>query len=81
MLEISSLPDKTRTLERSLSNCSSISPVLPLAEVVTHAALGNQVHENHMSLASCFETIKNRVHDMSERMFSLSFLRIDDFCQ
>ena len=53
--------------------------VLPLAEVVIHTLPRSKILGNHAPLTACFEKIQNRIHDVSERMFSFSFLRIDDF--
>ena len=48
--------------------------VLPLAEVVIYTLLWSKILGNHAPLTVCYEKIQNRIHDVSERMFSLSFL-------
>lgn len=48
--------------------------VLPLAEVLIYTLLWSKILGNHAPLTVCSEKIQNRIHDVSERMFSLSFL-------
>jgi len=53
--------------------------VFPLAAIVVYALPRSKILGNHALLADCFEKIQNRIHDVSERMFSLPFLRIYNF--
>ena len=52
---------------------------LPLAEVVIDGLPGREVARKHSPLTTGLVDVEDGVHDVPELMFTLSFLRINDF--
>ena len=52
---------------------------LPHAEVVIDGLQGREVARKPSPLTAGLVDVEDGIHDVSERMFSLSFLRINDF--
>ena len=52
---------------------------LPFPEVVIDGLPGGKVVWQHSPLTAGLVDVKDGVHNLSKRMFALSFLRINDF--